>query len=79
MMADDERSVLHQVQAYRKLVLLYEALDQEIDDLIMAYGGVPEKMSPAALQRYRDLARRRDELQNDMRVMEQQLQLDDDA
>jgi hypothetical protein len=45
----------------------------------MAYGGVPEKMSPAALQRYRDLARRRDELQNDMRVMEQQLQLDDDA
>jgi hypothetical protein len=78
-MADEGRSVIHQVQAYRKLVLLYEALDQEIDELIMSYGGVPEKMSPADLQRYRDLARRRDEVQNEMRVMEQQLQLDEDV
>jgi hypothetical protein len=78
-MADEERSVIHQVQAYRKLVLVYEALDQEIDELIMSYGGVPEKMSPADLQRYRNLARRRDEVQNEMRVMEQQLQLDEDV
>jgi hypothetical protein len=79
MMADEERGVIHQVQAYRKLVLLYEALDQEIDELIMSYGGVPEKMSPEDLQRYRNLARRRDEVQNEMRVMEQQLQLDEDV
>jgi uncharacterized heparinase superfamily protein len=73
------RQTLHSVQAYRKLVLLYEALDAEIDKLIMAHGGHSEDMPPEDLQRYRDLAHKRDDLQNQMREMEQSLALDDES
>ncbi|MDZ4764618.1 MAG: hypothetical protein SGI73_08700 [Chloroflexota bacterium] len=68
----------NQVQTYRQLVLRYEALDEEIDALIMAHGGTSEKMPAADLRRYRDLARQRDELLNEMRLMEHQLLLDED-
>jgi len=77
-MPDDERDALHRVQEYRKVVLLYEALDKQIDDLIMTYGGFMEKMPPEALVRYRELARRRDDVQNDMRALELELQIDDE-
>lgn len=73
----DDRSALHRIQEYRKIVLLYEALDREIDDLIMAHGGFPEKMPPEALTRYRELARRRDDLQNEMRSIEQELDMNE--
>ena len=69
----EERNPLRDVQEYRKLVLLYEALDAEIDKLIMAHGGRSEDMPPDDLNRYRELARKRDEVQNDIRVMEQEL------
>jgi hypothetical protein len=72
-MMSDGRNAVHEVQAYRKLVLVYEALDAEIDKLIMDHGGHSEDMPPAALVRYRELAHRRDELQNEMRLMEQTL------
>jgi hypothetical protein len=77
-MSDDQRDALHRVQEYRKIVLLYEALDKQIDDLIMTYGGVMEKMPPEALTRYRELARQRDDMQNDMRALEQELQIDEE-
>ncbi len=77
-MAEYNRDAIHKVQQYRKLVLVYEALDEEIDQLIMANGGHTDKMSPDAIARYRDLARRRDEVQNDMRALEQELQIDDE-
>jgi hypothetical protein len=76
--ANNGSDVLHQVQAYRKIVLLYEALDEEIDKLIMEHGGVSENLSPDDLARYRDLARKRDEILNEMRILEQKL-LDDDS
>ncbi len=41
---------------------MYEALDEEIDTLIMAHGGTSEQMPPEDLERYRELARQRDEL-----------------
>ena len=44
-MAQENRDAIHKVQQYRKLVLVYEALDEEIDQLIMANGGATEKMS----------------------------------
>lgn len=78
-MAGNEQDALGQVQAYRKLVLLYEALDAEIDTLIMAHGGTSEQMTDADRARYRDLATKRDEIQNEMRLLEQELNLDDDA
>jgi hypothetical protein len=75
-MGDDDLKT--QVAAYQKLVLRYEALDEEIDALIMAHGGTSEKMPPDDLTRYRALARERDELQNEMRMLEHQLRLDDE-
>lgn len=77
-MAGNEQDALNQVQAYRKLVLLYEALDSEIDALIMAHGGSSEQMTDADRLRYRDLAQKRDEIQNEMRLLEQELNLDDE-
>ncbi len=75
-MSDD--NPLAQVQAYRKLVLLYEALDKEIDDLLMSYGGHTEKMPPDDLARYRELALKRSEMQNEMHILEQLLSIDED-
>ncbi|HVU10059.1 MAG TPA: hypothetical protein VHD90_02225 [Phototrophicaceae bacterium] len=75
-MAENDSDILQQVQYYRKVVLMYEALDAEIDSLIMAHGGTSDKMPPADLERYRDLARQRDELHNEMAEIEQKL-LDD--
>ena len=76
-MGDNDSDLAQQVQYYRKVVLMYEALDEEIDNLIMAHGGTSEQMPPEDHARYRDLARQRDELLNEMRTLEQQL-LDDD-
>lgn len=77
-MAHPNDDMLDQVEQYRQLVLQYEALDAEIDALIMASGGLMENLSPEELARYRDLAQQRDELLNEMRVLEQQLLPDDE-
>lgn len=73
-----DNDILQQVQYYRKVVLMYEALDEEIDSLIMAHGGMSEKMPSEDLRRYRELARQRDELLNEMRTIEQKLLADDE-
>jgi hypothetical protein len=77
-MGDTDSDILQQVQYYRKVVLQYEALDQEIDSLIMAHGGTSDQMPPEDLERYRTLARQRDELHNEMREIEQKLLADDE-
>jgi hypothetical protein len=77
-MGQNDSDILQQVQYYRKVVLMYEALDEEIDTLIMAHGGTSDGMSPQDLERYRELARQRDELQNEMRAIEQKLLADDE-
>lgn len=64
------------VQRYRELVGDYETLDKRIDDLIMRHDGGTESMSEADFEAYRELARRRTEVQNEMRVLEQQLEID---
>ena len=58
-------------------VLLYEALDEEIDQLLTAHGGGTEHMTEADQARYRELARKRDDVLNEMRILEQELHLDD--
>lgn len=75
MNEDDTRA---QVERYRLLVLSYEKLDKEIDELIMSYGGGTEKMPQEAVERYRELARQRTDLYNDIRWLEQQLMGDDE-
>ena len=77
-MGENDSEILQQVQYYRKVVLQYEALDKEIDTLIMKHGGTSDQMPPEDLERYRALARQRDELHNEMRAIEQQLLDDDD-
>lgn len=64
------------VRRYRMLVGDYESLDKRIDDLIMRHDGGSVSMSEADFQTYRDLARRRTEVQNEMRLLEQQLEID---
>ena len=67
---------LHSLQFYQAFVQEYEKLDEEIDDLIMANGGKSEKMPVEARTKYRELARRRDDVLNEMRRLEQRLRLD---
>lgn len=76
-MAENKRNPIDLVQKYQEMVLLYEGLDQEIDDLIMAHGGVSENMPPEELSKYRHLARLRDDVQNEMRALEHELELDE--
>lgn len=67
------------VQHYQALVARYEALDEEIDALLMLHGGHTEDMPYVDLARYRKLARERDDLESEIRAVEQQLNLNDDA
>ena len=76
-MPDETSNPLALVQKYQELVLVYEALDKEIDALIMAHGGSSEKMPPEDLARYRDLARRRDDIQGEMHELEMELNIDE--
>ena len=62
-----------QVARYKELVAKYEALDEEIDALIEANEGHSENFSEETRERYKSLARERDEIQNLMREMEQEL------
>ena len=68
---------LDRVQAYQKLVLEYESLDEEIDSLLSQHGGATEKLSDEDFERYRGLAHRRDYVYNQMKAIEQQILLDD--
>ncbi len=74
-MPEPESSQLALVQRYQKLVEAYEALDSQIDELVSESRGRAAQMSDADLNHYRELARKRSELLNDMRLLEQQLNL----
>jgi hypothetical protein len=76
MSSDPDMSSL--IAKYRAVVEQYEQIDEDIDGLIMRYEGKSELMPPEDLERYRTLARRRDEIFNEMRSLEQQLLIDDD-
>jgi len=76
----DDSGLLDDIQRYRQMVLDYEALDEEIDTYIADRGGKKEhEMTPDELVHYRDLSRRRDDLLNEIRLLEHQLKLDEDT
>jgi hypothetical protein len=77
-MDEREDGAMAAIQRYRDLVLAYEQLDEQIDQFLIASGGTTERMSASAVARYREMARRRDELLNEMRALENELQIDDD-
>lgn len=72
-------SDLDQVQTYRRLVLEYEALDEQVDSLLAQHHGATENMPPSEYERYRELARQRDVVYHQMLALERQLFPDDDA
>ena len=79
-MAASNGEELQMVRQYRRLVEDYEAIDSRIDALIMSNKGKSEDMSADDRQVYRDLARKRSEILNEMRFLERQLDLmEDDA
>lgn len=67
------------IEQYRRLVLEYEALDEEIDTLLAQHRGATENMSDEDFDRYRELAHRRDALYNQMKDVASQIRLDDDT
>lgn len=77
-MSEQERDARQQVEEYRQLVLRYEALDEEIDNFLAAQGGRLDEMTALDRAYYRKLARQRDEMFNEMRALEQALNLTED-
>lgn len=72
---DDTQS---RIARYREIVLQYESIHHKISDLLDRHQGGTEHMSDDDRQHYREMARQRDELVNEIRVLEQQL-LDEDS
>ncbi len=70
---------MDRIERYRRLVLEYEALDEEIDALLADHKGATENMSDEDFDRYRELAHRRDTLYNQMKTLESQIHLDDEG
>lgn len=75
-MPDNGNDTHVRVDLYRQIVLEYERINAEIAALF-ARGGGSDHLTDADRTRYRQLSRRRDELQNEMRLLEQQLLNDD--
>lgn len=73
MVENSQRNIQEQIQQYQNVVQEYERLDREIDTLIMRNGGASRNMSAGDRERYRELAKRRSDLFNQMRVLEQDL------
>jgi len=70
---------LDQIKTYQRLVLEYEALDEEIDSLLARHRGSTEHMSDEDYEHYRELARHRDDLHNRIKALEREILLDDDT
>lgn len=75
----DGTNDLNQIQEYQKLVLQYEAVDEEIDALLARHNGSTEKMSDSDYEHYRELANHRDYIYNQMKTLERQILLDDEG
>ncbi|MCQ3928889.1 MAG: hypothetical protein DPW16_00390 [Chloroflexi bacterium] len=65
------------IELYQHLVIEYEKLDEQIDALLMRNNGHTEGMPDADYRTYRELAERRDEVHNQILVLEKKL-LDDE-
>jgi len=77
--SDPNPDDMERIEQYRRLVLEYEALDEEIDALLAQHRGATENMSDEDFDRYRELAHRRDALYNQMKAVASQIRLDDET
>jgi hypothetical protein len=69
-------SIAMQLARYQKYVIEYESLGHQIQALINRHG-TTDKMPKTEFDRYRLLARQRDDVQNDMMRLQQRLNLDE--
>ena len=76
-MTQDPHDTQERIQLYRDIVQAYETVDKQIDALIMRNGGASRNMSAADREEYKELARKRSELHNEMRILEQALFTDE--
>jgi hypothetical protein len=72
-----ESELQQNITTYQDLVTRYESAHSNINALIHAHGGATEHMTETEIMQYRALARERDELLNEMRYLEQLLNIDD--
>jgi hypothetical protein len=72
-MTEPSSEVRAAIVYYQQVVHSYEALDERIDALLASYGGNVDQMSDTDKQHYREMARQRDELQNELRILEHDL------
>lgn len=61
------------VERYRRLVLEYEQLDEQIDALLTANDGGTEAMSDEDYRHYRELRDHRDEIHSQIKQLESEL------
>ncbi len=78
-MTADKEPLAELMVRYQGLVARYQALDRQIDRLLMANGGHSEKLSTQDMAQYRTWAQERDDIFSEMRALEQELALDDEA
>lgn len=77
-MSDGQTNDSALLQQYREAVLAYETIREQIVALLEANDGGTQQMSDEEYMRYREMARRRDALYDQMKHLEVQL-LGDDA
>lgn len=70
--SSDADDAVDQAEQYRKVVLLYENLQGQINLLLKANDGSSHEMSSPDRKQYRELAQQRDEAMNEMRWLESQ-------
>jgi hypothetical protein len=66
-----------QIDAYNRLLSRYEELGREISVLLKLGGGDTAKLRADKLAAYRQLARERDDIASEMRMLEQLLSMDE--
>lgn len=61
------------ISRYQQLLDRYQVLSHIIEGLLQKHSGGPELMSMDELTQYRTVAQERDEIVNEMRLLEQEL------
>ena len=72
-MTDNTQNLAEKAQQYRQSVLDYEALDEQIDQLLQSRGGHSDQLTDEEYTHYRELADLRDLAYNRMKTLERAL------
>jgi hypothetical protein len=70
---DNTQNLAEKAQQYRQSVLDYEALDEQIDQLLQSRGGHSDQLTDEEYTHYRELADLRDLAYNRMKTLERSL------